>query len=818
MKDISIIFCTDDSVKESIKQTVGNWSKKGLLKQFIFIDSYQNNEFKSFECINGTYFELQDLKLKLSSIDLDFIRAVSLTSPEIAPFNVENFIKYLNLPGNIEFCYLNLIVPTTDWKENKILTAGTHLANANILISPVDRPNPLRVPVDITNENYSFFASVNLISTASLWRGMERSPFDDEDRNMRGETDYIVARNFVRVLLGPDPVDGLIDSLKTDDGKWITPNKNYEYPANDAFLLKDFANKIINNFPNAFNFSEYIQNKSNKPIRFFEYIRRRYSEVSFDKPLPLLSTKMDTVNQLQEYLEENTNYEIVSNFDKLEEVNKLNRVLVSSLSSRGNTSIPKLWRDIRSIIFSLLDGSAVSQEYSEFKRNITINNINSIIPNSSSTMNSSENSSLLENAVSELEELENISNKEVSFFDNFRNKLFEQAQLAIDSLRTSIEEILDYTIPSDELLNAYKSLQKRAKFLDRVLALYLFNIIVYTVNQILINGGYVDVIINIPLLSAITPERITLITFLILGYWIYILTKLFNSFKKLNKDNEFDINNLINSSEQLVEFDSLLEQFNLWEEIYRLLLHESLDKRSLTLELDDSYIDFSPLLSIKGAVGSVQKEVIEEIQLSIIKEGWFQDIYKEIEKDFRTYSQNQVLRISENILDQIDSETTGFNDKDSVRYLFYKYLEEGNGNNSLKQFLQDNVKRVIDKTDSSNLFSEILKSGNNLSEFLKETEQSESQSEIEFDQNIWSNVSRVFEVQQVDRLNRDDAGSALFDVQSGSPIQRVIVRTDTSDRVLSSLIEDTRLDNNQDQNEEDEQDNIKDYDHDEDDY
>ena len=76
----------------------------------------------------------------------------------------------------------------------------------------------------------------------------------------------------------------------------------------------------------------------------------------------------------------------------------------------------------------------------------------------------------------------------------------------------------------------------------------------------------------------------------------------------------------------------------------------------------------------------------------------------------------------------------------------------------------------------------------------------------------------MFEVQQVDRLNRDDAGSALFDVQSGSPIQRVIVRTDTSDRVLSSLIEDTRLDNNQDQNEEDEQDNIKDYDHDEDDY
>ena len=32
------------------------------------------------------------------------------------------------------------------------------------------------------------------------------------------------------------------------------------------------------------------------------------------------------------------------------------------------------------MIFSLLDGSAVPSEYSEFKQNIVINNVNSIIP------------------------------------------------------------------------------------------------------------------------------------------------------------------------------------------------------------------------------------------------------------------------------------------------------------------------------------------------------------------------------------------------------------------------------------------------------
>ena len=193
-------------------------------------------------------------------------------------------------------------------------------------------------------------------------------------------------------------------------------------------------------------------------------------------------------------------------------------------------------------------------------------------------------------------------------------------------------------------------------------------------------------------------------------------------------------------------------------------------QRNLNLELDDSYIDFSPLLSIKGAVGSLKNEVIREIQMSIVKEGWFLDVYKQIENDFRQFSVNKILRIDENILDQIDSETTGFQDKDSVRYLFHKFLEEGLGGDSLKNFIQENVIGIINKTDSAELFSETLNSGKSLSEFLKEIEQSDSNSRHNFDKNIWSNIARVFEVQHVDRLKRDDAGSVLA-VDSGSPIQ-----------------------------------------------
>ena len=47
MTDISIIFCTDNDIKENIKSVIGTWSKKGLLKNFIFVDSFENNQYQS---------------------------------------------------------------------------------------------------------------------------------------------------------------------------------------------------------------------------------------------------------------------------------------------------------------------------------------------------------------------------------------------------------------------------------------------------------------------------------------------------------------------------------------------------------------------------------------------------------------------------------------------------------------------------------------------------------------------------------------------------------------------------------------------------
>ena len=101
MSDISIVFCTDDSVKDNIKNTIGMWSKKGLLKNFIYVESFENSQYRSSECINGTYVELEDLKTKLSNIELDFIRVVSLTTPEKDPVDIESFKKSSFQPNGL---------------------------------------------------------------------------------------------------------------------------------------------------------------------------------------------------------------------------------------------------------------------------------------------------------------------------------------------------------------------------------------------------------------------------------------------------------------------------------------------------------------------------------------------------------------------------------------------------------------------------------------------------------------------------------------------------------------------------------------------
>ena len=68
-----------------------------------------------------------------------------------------------------------------EWFDKKSFNAATNKANCNILISPVDRPFPQRMPVDVVRRNYSHHLVMSTVAVAALWRGMEKGQFDDEE-------------------------------------------------------------------------------------------------------------------------------------------------------------------------------------------------------------------------------------------------------------------------------------------------------------------------------------------------------------------------------------------------------------------------------------------------------------------------------------------------------------------------------------------------------------------------------------------------------------------------------------------------------------
>ena len=59
----------------------------------------------------------------------------------------------------------------------------------------------------------------------------------------------------------------------------------------------------------------------------------------------------------------------------------------------------------------------------------------------------------------------------------------------------------------------------------------------------------------------------------------------------------------------------------------------------------------------------------------------------------------------------------------------------------------------------------------------------ENTDEKEFDRRIWSTVARVFHVQKVEGVSREDIDSTKYTIDSGKPIQRIVVRTDKSERI-----------------------------------
>ena len=797
MSDISIFNFTDENLKNKTIPVLQNWSEKGFLKNFLTLEKFNHdsNEYQSYECIDGEYLQIEDIKRRLESVQYQTIRIVNITSPTSAPPDFEGIKSFLRAPSNISIVSLNLIIPLTSWYKNKSITSGTTFANANILISPRDRSNPLRVPIDIEEDNYFHHISITAVITGSIWRGMEKGPFDDQKRNQQGNIDFIIARFFTRLLLGPDPIVGILDTLTNENGKWITPHQDYTRPSDDFVEVSRFSNMVIEKYFDLFNYESYKDFKSQKNITFFNFFRNRYSSVTFSEPLPMLSSLIDSSDILKEIISEDTTTDnIIEKTDDLVKINDINKEIFKELSGRGNNKQPKLWRELRQIIFSFIDGSELPTGYGNMKEKIVLNNPKSIVAKKGIILSSIQEKLNPEDTPEGLfdftESKEDQTGNENTFFGNFIKYIQKQISFAFDEYKKAFIKITKVEYPDEEVLNKYNSTTKKLKFLDKALLVYLLNVILYFVNYLLVNGGYVEVLFTIPSFDSITPRGLIILTCLLSALWIYWIYSLYLLNEKLNVGNEDTLSNLLHSAKKLNELTFLLKQFEIWSMIYANLIHKALDYNDADLNIDKNYVNFKPLSSIKGEVGNLSTEVIKDIQNSIIKVGWFREIYKLIESDFQAYSQNKLMRPNEDLLSQIDEEDTNKDDTDSARYFFLEFFDKGLGQATMRSYFQKSIEEVMKKKESDELFHEKLNNGNDLKSFLSELNRTNERAELEFDPLIWSTVARVFKMRNVKNIESDDIDSTEYSVKAGSPIQRVIIRRDQSERIEIGDIQD----------------------------
>ena len=114
-----------------------------------------------------------------------------------------------------------------------------------------------------------------------------------------------------------------------------------------------------------------------------------------------------------------------------------------------------------------------------------------------------------------------------------------------------------------------------------------------------------------------------------------MIYKGYKTYLQLKEPDEGLIRELEHCAKHLVEFENLIKQFELWSMIYGNLIHSSLTYEEDELDLSRNYVEFAPLTSLKGNIGKLNNEVIKDIQNQTIKEGWFRDIYVDMEDVFK---------------------------------------------------------------------------------------------------------------------------------------------------------------------------------------
>lgn len=287
---------------------------------------------------------------------------------------------------------INLVIAPTESHQDHYKHAILENWNLNVISSPEDRATPWSGDAFVRDDDkLPRFIAMHLATVGGLWNGVKAGPFEIMERENSQQGTIWVSRVFVNSVL----TDGLsrriaaraLNDIGDPDSDIADPLIGISIPGtvmipdSDADAWKDWMVEKVFDYDNkTLTFINPLEDSAPEKERWFEFQQlKSFIVFSWDKlkviPLWIWIWLRRTIGRFLTRVFQGKSGQAVVGieqddkmdsrdkliYDKLMSISSLNdqakRVLVTpSLATLTKTS-PTLWRGIRNLVFSMLDGS-----------------------------------------------------------------------------------------------------------------------------------------------------------------------------------------------------------------------------------------------------------------------------------------------------------------------------------------------------------------------------------------------------------------------------------------------------------------------------
>lgn len=800
-KDLTIFLTSQNSstkFSDSFKQ-LGRWSSKGLLKDYLVVDTTNANLLRDDEILrieasfysgleNPNTYELFEL---LANRNLSTLRVVNLQFPNDNLNNqeasdVDRVFKVIksNTPPNLrdKLIYLNLIIPDTKWLDDRSRVQENlkRRANANILVVPEDRPSPENHNRGVhLGLNFSSHASFYMSICSALWKGINQTPFDNSKSDQAGKTLKLV-RGYGRIIVTNNIID-LINNNLRQEGNYQPPSSEFNKVLDPDIHINNISLNINKKFP------EIITQNTNKGQNdssnsFFQFIfkalfRKKISSIDIE----INKDKSEIKNILDRF-----SYNFESNSS--DTIAKVSRAITSEASFKRVAKVPLFITEIKNTVLHEIDGSFFKEDS---KDEIDVENNLVLNPDYLTDMNN-ENSlfSIIKSSI--LNVLENTVEK--------FNQVFENMNFDIENTKT--EQLL-------------------VEFNERCKSSFMFDIIL---SILFLSSGvkYYDFlaesdVISFPsigIYSSLSENFIYMYFFhgtaLFFIFWMIKKSQLFSKYKELVNDYSDQIvlfnegKNLANEISRLTSLKNQVEDWGL------LLNHFSQNPFGKSNQLLDSQ-DFLELdderhLAFRIAEGSINYNEVSNILKSIVKTGWITELFEKLTADINDYFKEtqEISYLKKEVLKEALSDVS--NDSSGPRKTLRGYIESSFFEEKSKEILKAKIQIHLANTILKDIFSDQVEyktveglEKNEIEVFLGEIK-TKGESSESFLPGVWSSSAKVEKPKSVKDFviwaqseTGDDYGDVKVypieeDIRIDGPLQRATFWLSVSPEVDPSQI------------------------------